>query len=100
MLVNLLAYDDYKGRIAIGRLCAGRLHRAQEVVRIATDGTIHPDKVAQIFVHQGLDRIEVEKAEAGEIVAVAGLGGGGVGGAIADKNAPPPLPPTRGGGPT
>jgi GTP-binding protein len=95
MLVNLLAYDDYKGRIAIGRLCAGRLHRAQEVVRISTDGTIHPDKVAQIFVHQGLDRIEVEKAEAGEIVAVAGLGEVGIGETIADKDAPRALPPIR-----
>ena len=95
MLVNLLAYDDYKGRIAIGRIFAGRLHRAQEVVRIATDGTIHPDKVAQIFIHQGLDRIEVEKAEAGEIVAVAGLGEVGIGETIADKEAPRALPPIR-----
>jgi len=93
MLVNLLAYDDYKGRIAIGRLYAGRLRRAQEVIRIAKDGTFHPDKVAQVFVHQGLDRIEVEEASAGEIVAVAGLEEIGIGETIADKDNPLALPP-------
>jgi len=95
MLVNLLAYDDYKGRIAIGRLYAGRLRRAQEVVRIAKDGTFHPDKVAQVFVHQGLDRVEVEEAMAGEIVAVAGLEEVGIGETIADKDNPLALPPIR-----
>lgn len=93
MLVNLLAYDKYKGRIAIGRLCAGRLCRAQEVVRIAKDGTFHPDKVAQVFVHQGLDRVEAEEALAGEIVAVAGLEEVGIGETIADKDIPLALPP-------
>ncbi len=95
MLVNLLAYDDYKGRIAVGRLYAGRLRRAQEVIRIAKDGTFHPDKVAQVFVHQGLDRIEVEEASAGEIVAVAGLEEVGIGETIADKDTPVALPPIR-----
>ncbi|MDE2180525.1 MAG: translational GTPase TypA [candidate division NC10 bacterium] len=95
MLVNLLAYDDYKGRIAVGRLYAGRLRRAQEVIRIAKDGTCYPDKVAQVFVHQGLDRVEVEEAEAGEIVAVAGLEEIGIGETIADKDNPLALPPIR-----
>ena len=93
MLVNLLAYDDYKGRIAIGRLYAGRLRRAQEVIRIAKDGTCYPGKIAQLFVHQGLDRIEVEEAEAGEIVAVTGLAEIGIGETIADKDTPIALPP-------
>lgn len=95
MLVNLLAYDDYKGRIAIGRLYAGRLRRAQEVIRIAKDGTLHPGKVTQVFVHQGLDRIEVEDTQAGEIVAVVGLDDVGIGETIADKETPLALPPIR-----
>jgi GTP-binding protein len=95
LLVSTLAYDDYKGRIAIGRLFAGRLRRAQEVVRIAVDGTVTPGKVAQVFVHQGLQRIEVDEVEAGEIVAVTGLPEIFIGETIADPIEPKALPPIR-----
>ncbi len=95
MLVSTLAYDDYKGRIAIGRLFAGKVRRAQEVVRIATDGAITSGKIAQVFVHQGLQRIEVDEAEAGEIVAVTGLPEIFIGETIADPNEPKALPPIR-----
>ena len=95
LLVSTLGYDDYKGRIAIGRLFAGKIGRAQEVVRIETDGTIVSGKIAQVFVHQGLDRIEVEEAEAGEIVAVTGLPEVFIGETIADPNEPKALPPIR-----
>ncbi len=95
MLVSTLAYDDYKGRIAIGRLFAGKINRAQEVVRIATDGTITSGKIAQVFVHQGLQRIEVDEADAGEIVAVTGLPEIFIGETIADPNEPKALPPIR-----
>jgi GTP-binding protein len=95
LLVSTLGYDDYKGRIAIGRLFAGKISRAQEVVRIAVDGTLTPGKIAQVFVHQGLDRIEVEEADAGEIVAVTGLPEIFIGETIADPIEPKPLPPIR-----
>ncbi len=95
MLVSTLAYDDYKGRIAIGRLFAGKVRRAQEVVRIATDGTITSGKIAQVFVHVGLQRIEVDEADAGEIVAVTGLPEIFIGETIADPIEPKALPPIR-----
>ncbi|HEY4690414.1 MAG TPA: translational GTPase TypA [Anaerolineae bacterium] len=95
LLVTTLAYDDYKGRIAIGRLFAGTLRRAQEVARIKVDGTIVPGKTAQVFIHQGLDRIEVDAVEAGEIVAVTGLPEVYIGETIADPEQPRPLPPIR-----
>src|SRR5512137_1646075 len=95
LLISTLAYDDYKGRIAIGRLVAGQVHRAQEVVRIAVDGVQTPGKLAQVFVHQGLQRIEVEEAEAGEIVAVTGLPEIFIGETIADPLNPIGLPPIR-----
>ncbi len=95
MLVSTLAYDDYKGRIAIGRIFAGKIRRAQEVVRIATDGKITSGKIAQVFVHQGLDRIEVGEADAGEIVAVTGLPEIFIGETIADPIEPKALPPIR-----
>ena len=63
LLVTTLAYDDYKGRIAIGRLFAGTLRPAQPVARIALDGTISPGKIAELFVHQGLERIPVDSGE-------------------------------------
>jgi GTP-binding protein len=100
MLVTSLAYDDYKGRIAIGRLFAGSLSRAQPVVRIAVDGQTFPGKIAQLFVHQGLERLEVERAEAGEIIAVTGLAEVFIGETIADAGRPSPLPPIRVEAPT
>jgi GTP-binding protein len=100
MLVTTLAYDDYKGRTAIGRLFAGKLRRAQPVVRIAVDGQLFPGKIAQLFVHQGLERAEVDEAEAGEIVVVTGLPEVSIGETIADADDPRPLPPIRVESPT
>ncbi len=100
LLVTSLAYDDYKGRIAIGRLFAGQLKRAQPVARIAVDGQIFSNKITQLFVHQGLERIEVDQVEAGEIVAVTGLPEIFIGETIADIDDPRPLPPIRVEAPT
>ena len=95
LLVSTLGYDDYKGRIAIGRLFAGTIHRSQEVVRLAVAGALTPGKISQVFVHQGLERIEVDQAEAGEIVAVTGLPEIFIGETIADPEEPKSLPPIR-----
>jgi GTP-binding protein len=95
MLVTSLAYDDYKGRIAIGRLSAGSLSRAQAVARITVDGQIFPGRITHLFVHQGIDRVEVEHAEAGEIVALTGLSEVFIGETVADAEQPTPLPPIR-----
>jgi GTP-binding protein len=100
LLVTTLAYDDYKGRIAVGRIFAGRIRAAQEVARIAVDGTLEPGKIAQVFVHRGLERVEVPEAEAGEIVAVTGLPEVYIGETIADPEQPRGLPPIRVEAPT
>jgi GTP-binding protein len=100
MLVANLAYDDYRGRIAIGRLFAGTLCRGQTIARITTDGRVLPGKIAQLYVHQGLGRVEVECAEAGEIVALTGLPEVFIGETIADADHPSPLPPIRVEAPT
>ncbi len=100
LLVTTLAYDDYKGRIAIGRLFAGTLRPAQPVARIAHDGTIHPGKIAELFVHQGLERIPAQEVAAGEIVVVTGLPEIYIGETIADAANPRPLPPIRVEAPT
>ncbi|MDQ1300164.1 MAG: GTP-binding protein [Chloroflexota bacterium] len=93
LLVTNLQYDDYKGKIVLGRLSAGTLRRGQAVARIDRDGALHADKIAQIFIHEGLERIEVAEATAGEIVAVTGIPEVNIGETIADPNDPRPLPP-------
>ncbi|MDP9309816.1 MAG: translational GTPase TypA [Chloroflexota bacterium] len=90
---TLLGYDDYKGKIVIGRLNSGTIRRNQNVVRILADGSMQPLKVVQVFTHQGLQRVEVEEAQAGDIVALTGLGDVGIGETIADPSDPRPLPP-------
>ena len=93
LLVTTTSYDDYKGRIAVGRLHAGTLRRGEAVVRIAHDGTLTPAKVANVFTFRGLARDEVDEARAGDIVAVAGIPDVGIGDTIADASDPRPLPP-------
>ncbi len=100
LLVTTLAYDDYKGRIAIGRLFAGTLRPAMNVVRIAHDGTITPGKIAELFVHQGLDRIPAMEVSAGEIVVITGLPEIYIGETVADVLNPKALPPIRVEAPT
>ena len=93
LLVTTTAHDDYKGRIAIGRLQAGTLRRAQNVMRIDHSGALTPAKVTQLFTFRGLGREEVEEVKAGDIVAVAGVPEAGIGDTIADAADPRPLPP-------
>lgn len=92
---TLLGYDEYKGKIVIGRLNSGTIRRNQSVVQIKNDGTMQPLKVAQVFTHQGLQRTEVEEVAAGDIIALTGLGDIGIGDTIADPNDPRPLPPIK-----
>jgi GTP-binding protein len=95
LLVTTTTYDDYKGKIAVGRLQSGVLRRGQAVARIDHAGALTPSRVTQLFTFQGLAREEVEEARAGDIVAVAGVPDVGIGDTIADAADPRPLPPIR-----
>jgi len=95
LLVTTTTYDDYKGRIAVGRLQSGVLRKAQPVMRIDHSGALTPARVTQLFTFQGLAREEVDEARAGDIVAVAGVPDVGIGDTIADAADPRPLPPIR-----
>ncbi len=90
--ITTLDYDDYKGRIAIGRVNAGVVKTGQSVAVIGRDGGISQGKIAQVFVYQGLNRAEVDEAAAGEIVAVSGLPDVGIGETVADRANPVALP--------
>ncbi|HXF92023.1 MAG TPA: translational GTPase TypA [Nitrospiraceae bacterium] len=93
ILVLALAYDTYKGKLGIGKIQSGSIAWRQTVVRITRDGTHVPGKVSDLSVFSGLERLDVERAEAGEIVAVAGLPDIGIGDTIADADHPIALPP-------
>jgi len=96
LLVTTTAYDEYKGRIVIGRLQSGRARRGQAIARIGHDGTtVVPGRLTGVFTFNGLARAEVDEAAAGEIVALGGVGDAVIGETIADAADPRPLPPIR-----
>src|SRR5438132_6527381 len=95
LLVTTTTYDDYKGKIAVGRLQSGTLRRAQRVARIDHQGAVTKAKVTDLFTFQGLAREPVDEVHAGDIVAVAGVTDVAIGDTIADANDPRPLPPVR-----
>jgi GTP-binding protein len=91
---NNLDYNDYVGRLAIGRLKNGKLSVGSYMLCRA-DGSQQPVKITQVYGWQGLKRVEVESVEAGDIVAVAGIEDIGIGDTIADRETPKALPPLR-----
>ena len=92
LLVTTLDYDDYVGRIAIGRIFQGELARGQRVARCKLDGTTETVQIAQLYGYEGLRRVSIETAGPGEIVAVAGFDGTAIGETLADPEDPRPLP--------
>ena len=90
MLVTNLDYSDYVGRLAVGRVFNGTL-RAGSVVGVATAQGVVPGKVAVLYTHEGLQRVETQQAVAGDIVAVAGLDELAIGDTLVDREAPRPM---------
>lgn len=74
MQVTLLDYNDYIGRIAIGRVNRGKIKTGSQVAVIKRNNTIESARINKLFGFQGLKRIEINEASVGEIVAVTGLG--------------------------
>ena len=92
MLVTTLDYDPYRGLTAIGRIFQGQIRAGQTVARLTPGGDNLPERVRYLYVHDGLNRLEVETATAGEIIAVAGLEGIAIGETLADPDHPLQLP--------
>jgi GTP-binding protein len=95
MLVVSLDYSDYVGRIAVGRVVAGKIRKGQRVALLKHDGRRVNDQVAQLFAFDRLGRAEVEEIGAGDICAVVGLEGVDIGDTIADFDNPVALPPIK-----
>ncbi len=95
LLVTSLGYDEYRGITAVGRIFAGQIKVGQALARIKVDGDMLPERARYLYVHQGLARIEVDQAQAGEIVALAGLEAIAIGETLADPVNPQALPTIR-----
>ncbi len=93
ILVASLDYDNYLGRLAIGRIVNGAIKPGQTVSVCRLDGSIKSSKASKILVFEGLRRVEVAEATAGEIVVVAGLDEVTIGETIAAASDPEALPP-------
>ncbi len=92
MLVLALAYDPFKGKMGIGKIHAGSLARQQPILRLTADGRQQAGVASAVLAYQGLERVEIEEAACGEIVAVAGFDDVGIGDTITDPNHPNALP--------
>ena len=93
MLVVTLDHSDYVGRIAIGRVFAGKIRKGQRIALIHRDGTRIDKSVTQLYVFDRLGRTETDEVAAGDICAVVGLDEVDIGDTIADFDNPVALPP-------
>ena len=92
MLVTTLGYDDYRGVTAVGRIFAGKIKASQRLARLTTDGRTLPESAKYLYTFQGLNKIEITEAGAGDIISLAGLEGIAIGETLADPNNPVALP--------
>ncbi len=92
MLITTLDYNDYVGRIGIGRVFGGTLTSGRDVTVIHRDGTQAKERVQELYAFDGLGRVKVDKVIAGDLCAVVGLKSVDIGNTIADLENPMPLP--------
>ena len=90
--VTTLDYNDYVGRIAIGRIKNGVLHSGEQVTLIKTDGTMQKGKIVKLFGFKDLGRVEIEEASSGDIVGIAGFSDIQIGETISSLTNPIALP--------
>ena len=95
ILVTTLDHSNYRGLTAIGRVFAGRITAGQPIARLTRAGKRLPETARYLYVQEGLRRVEVPVAEAGEIVAIAGLEGVAIGETLADPEQSVALPVIR-----
>jgi GTP-binding protein len=91
----MLDWDDYVGRLIIGRIVNGRVRQADRVAVVHRDGRVEPAKVTVLYGYEGLKRIEVEEASAGDLVAIAGIDAIEIGETVAEAESPQALPLIR-----
>jgi GTP-binding protein len=92
MLVTALAWDNYKGKYAIGRITRGHVAGGDQVSICKKDGSVNKGKVELVFMSQGVSKFEVKEGVAGDIVQLTGLSDVQIGETVADANQPEALP--------
>jgi len=92
MQITTLDYNDYVGRIGIGRVFRGKLDKNDPLSIIKRNGVVHQVSLKQLFVFEGLERKEVDRVEAGDICAIVGIEDIDIGDTITDRDNPEPLP--------
>jgi len=92
LLVANLDYSEYHGRLALGRIFSGTLRRGDEVAIAKLDGSLQNTRITKLYGFEGLERIDLESAEAGDIVAIAGVEGITIGETVTSAESPAPLP--------
>ncbi len=92
MLVTNLDRDNYQGKYTIGRIARGKIKVGQSVVVISSEGKKDNKRIDKIFTFQGLLKVEIMEATAGDIVAITGIPDAHIGMTIADANLPEALP--------
>lgn len=91
MQISSLAYDEYIGRLGVGRVTAGTIKEGQTVSVAKHDGSVEKQKITSIFVYQGLSRISVKEALSGDIVVVSGISNISIGDTICTENKVVPM---------
>jgi GTP-binding protein len=95
LMIANLDYSDYLGRLGIGRIFSGRVRVGDTVAVAKRDGRLVTTKVTKLYAFDGLKRVDVDGADCGEIVALAGFEGIAIGETITSAETPEPLPPLR-----
>jgi GTP-binding protein len=93
--VAMLDWDDYVGRLVIGRIVNGRVRQAERVAVVHRDGSVEYAKVTVLYGYEGLKRVEIQEASAGDLVAIAGIDAVEIGETVADADTPVALPLIR-----
>ena len=88
LLITNIDYDEYTGRVGIGRIERGKILNGQNVAVCKNDGTVQNIKIGKLFAYDGLKKVEVDEATCGDIVAVQGLAGINIGETLADPENP------------
>ena len=88
LLVSNIDYDEYTGRVGIGRIERGTIHNGETIAICKKDGRVENIKIGKLYTYEGLNRVETEVAKCGDIVAVTGVTGIEIGETIADVNNP------------
>ena len=92
MLVSNIDYDDYVGRIAVGRVERGSMKVGMPVSICGREDKISQGKIAKVYTHMGLNKVEVEEGKAGDIIEIAGIPEINIGDTICDFNNPEKIP--------